>query len=300
VKIDRAILSGLCVVALWASAFPAIKVACAELGVPGLSFARLAVATVALLAVAALRGVRAPARQDLGWIIAAGFFGMTAYQVLLNASEVSVPAGTASMIVAAAPLVSVAVARLLFGERVTPYTVGGSAVALAGVAGVCLSRTGAQLDATAWITVAAMTVQGIYHPLQRPLRQRYTGLEVATYAMAAGTLMSLPLLPLGWEGLVHASWSGWLGAAYLGIFPSAIGFVLWASASGRLPVAVSTSLLYLVPPVAVLIAWAWLGERPIVSELLCGLVVIAGVVVLSQGERAIRRLRRAAPAPAPE
>ena len=38
---------------------------------------------------------------------AAGLIGMTAYQLLLNQGELHVPAGTASVIAAAAPLVSV-------------------------------------------------------------------------------------------------------------------------------------------------------------------------------------------------
>jgi drug/metabolite transporter (DMT)-like permease len=41
----------------------------------------------------------------------------------------------------------------------------------------------------------------------------------------------------------------------------------------------------LVPPIAVLIAWVWLGERTILPELLGGLIVIAVVVVISQGPR---------------
>jgi drug/metabolite transporter (DMT)-like permease len=44
-------------------------------------------------------------------------------------------------------------------------------------------------------------------------------------------------------------------------------------------------LLYLVPPVAVLIAWAWLGERPTAQEVAGGLIVIVGVAVVSQGSR---------------
>lgn len=72
--------------------------------------------------------------------VACGFFGMTSYQLLLNWGEVYVPAGTSSIIVAAAPLVSVVVARFLFGEKITPITAVGSVIALAGVAFVCLAR----------------------------------------------------------------------------------------------------------------------------------------------------------------
>ncbi len=290
-KRDSGILAGLLVVVLWASAFPAIQVAAPALGVVGLSFVRLAVAALALSAIGVVKRIRLPRGRDLGWILAAAFFGMTVYQLLLNASELHVPAGTASMIVAAAPLVSVAVARILFREAVTPATLVGSAIALGGVLIVCLARAGLSLSASVWIAVAAMAVQGVYHPLQRPLLKRYTALEVATYTMVAGTAMTLPLLPFGAAQLAGASAQSWIAAVYLGLAPSAVGFVLWAFAVGRLPVAVSTSLLYLVPPIAVLIAWIWLGELPRAVELLGGLVVLLGVIVISQGGRLLRRVR---------
>lgn len=293
---NRAIVAGLVVVVLWASAFPAIRVAAPGLGVLGLSFVRLAIAAVVLLGIAVVRRIRLPRPRDLGWVLAAGFFGMAAYQLLLNESELHVPAGTASIIVAAAPLVSVVTARVLFREGVTAFTVAGSAVALGGVIIVCLARGGVSLSTAVWVAVAAMIVQGIYHPLQRPLLRRYSSLEVAVYTMVAGTLMTAPLLPWGASQLVAAPAGAWLATAYLGLFPSALGFVLWAFAVGRLPVAVSTSLLYLVPPVAVLVAWIWLGEVPIVGELIGGLVVILGVIFVSQGARiraVLRRRRRA-------
>ena len=69
---------------VWASAFPAIRVAAPDLGVLGLSLARLAIATAALLALTPWRPVRLPARRDLPLVAACAFFGMAAYQLLLN------------------------------------------------------------------------------------------------------------------------------------------------------------------------------------------------------------------------
>ncbi|MDJ0377447.1 DMT family transporter [Cryobacterium sp. PH31-L1] len=277
----RVLLAGLGVVVLWASAFPAIRVAAPELGVAGLSLARLVVAAVALAVLAPMLKVRLPARRDLPLILACGFFGMAAYQVLLNWGELHVPAGTASIIVSAAPLVSVAIAAGVFGERLTVLKIVGSAIALSGVVLVAVARSGVTLSSAAWILVAAMVVQGAYHPLTKPLLKRYTGLEVATYGMIAGTVMLLPVLPFTLSQLVQADAAAWLAAIYLGLLPSALGFVLWGYAVARLPLVASTSLLYLVPPVAVLIAFIWLGELPLVAELVGGAVVIAGVVLMS-------------------
>ena len=279
----RAAAGGLVVVVLWASAFPAIQQAVPQMGTVGLSFVRLAVATVALLTVGLLAHTRLPRRQDLGWIVACGFFGMFSYQLLLNFSERHVPAGTASIVVATAPLVSIAVARFLFNERVTRYTIIGGSVALAGVTTVCAARAGLSVSDSLWAVVLAMVVQGVYHPLQRPLLRTYRGIEVATYSMVAGTVMTLPLLPLAWTSLSHASGAGWAGAVYLGLVPSALGFVLWGFAATHLPTATLTSLLYLVPPVAVLIAWIWLHEVPSLIELAGGLLVLGGVIIITRG-----------------
>ena len=196
-----------------------------------------------------LSGAEALQRRDLGWIVGCGFFGMAAYQLLLNRAERHVPAGTASIIIAAAPLVSVAVARALFDEHISKFTIAGSAACLTGVTLVCLARAGVSLSASVWTVVAAMVVQGIYHPLQRPLLHKYRGVEVATYCLVAGIVLTLPAVPLGWTEMTHASARKWMAAVYLGLFPSALGFVLWRYTVSHLQIAVATSLLYLVPPV---------------------------------------------------
>lgn len=291
-KSKTVLVAGLAVALLWASAFPAIRVAAPALGVFGLSFVRIGVAALALLAIAPVLHVRLPARRDLPLILACAFLGMPAYQLLLNWGELSVPAGTSSIIVAAAPLVSVTVAAAALRERLSTLKIVGSIVALGGVAIVCLDHAGIALSSAVWVVVAAMIVQGVYHPLTRPLLRRYTGLEVATYGMVFGAVMLLPTLPLGWGSLATATPTAWLAAIYLGLLPSALGFVLWGYAVSRLTVAASTSLLYLVPPVAVLIAFVWLGELLYWSELLGGLVVIVGVITVNRGDSMLARFER--------
>ncbi len=173
------------------------------------------------------------------------------------------PAGTASIIVAAAPLVS---------------------VAIAGVALVGTSRSNASVTSTIWIVIAAAIVQGIYHPLTKPLLRRYTGLEVATYGMVVGVVLTLPFIGFAWTDLSSASTSAWSAAVYLGVVPSAVGFLMWGYTVARVPVATSTSLLYLVPAAAIVIAYLWLGEKPILAELFGGIVVIAGVAAVTLAE----------------
>ena len=288
---DRRAVAGLAVtVVSWASAFPAIRVALPELGAAGLSGARLAIASLALLVAAPLVGVRRPAARDLPLIVLCGATGMTAYQLLLNAGERVVPAGTASLLIATAPVYAVLIAGFALGERPTRRQVGGSAVAFAGVAVIAVSRGGVEFRTAALVVLAAAVVQGTYHAIHKPLLTRYTGFEVTCYAMWAGTVLVLP-----WAGalvtrLPDAGADGLAAAAFLGLVPSAIGFVTWADAVGRVDMSVAASSLYLVPVVAIAIAFVWLGEVPHAVELVGGAVAVGGVVVANRrsGQRAPR------------
>jgi drug/metabolite transporter (DMT)-like permease len=141
----KVLAAGSGVVVTWASTFAAIRVAAAELGVIGLSVVRLAIAALALLVVARFARVRLPERRQALRILAAAFLGTPAYQLLVNAGELHVPAGTASLIVSASPLVSVALATLTLDERLTLVKLARSAIAIAGLALVCLPRSGATL-----------------------------------------------------------------------------------------------------------------------------------------------------------
>ena len=104
-------------VVVWASAFAAIREAVRALGWAHLSVLRLAVAALVLGALAAVRRVGWPARRDLPLLALCALSGMTAYQVLLNAGEVTVPAATASLLVNVAPIFTALLAASLLGER---------------------------------------------------------------------------------------------------------------------------------------------------------------------------------------
>jgi drug/metabolite transporter (DMT)-like permease len=279
-------------VVLWASAFPAITVAVAGLGPAGLAVARLAVASAALALAAALlrvrrpalgiRGpalaVRKPARRDLPLIAVCGLAGMTGYQLLLNAGERVVPAGTASLLVATAPVYSSLLAVTFLGERAGRRRWAGSAIALAGTALIAASH-GLGFGVSALVVLAAAVLQAIFHTAQKPLLARYTSFEVTAYAMWAGTAFILP-----WTGSLLRALPGAGGAAigsaiFLGLAPSAAGFVLWAYAMARMDVGRITLSLYLVPAVALVISLAWLGQVPGPVELAGGAIALAGVML---------------------
>src|SRR5215471_15980875 len=94
----------------WASAFPAIRLGLDGYGPWALGLLRLSIASLVLAGVAAVVGIRRPLPAMWPRVLLAGLLGQTLYQGLLMTGERSVPAGTASILIATAPLFSVAAA----------------------------------------------------------------------------------------------------------------------------------------------------------------------------------------------
>jgi terminal-alkyne amino-acid exporter len=275
-------------IALWASAFAGIRVALRHFSPEHLSILRLGVASIVLAAIAAVRGVRVPARADLAGLLLVALTGMTAYQLLLNSGEVSVPAATASLLVNVSPLLSAILAVVLLGERLTAQARAGIALGFGGAALVAVSHGGGVgFDARALLVLAAAGSQATFFVAQKHLlaRSRLQAFDVTAWAMWLGTAMTLPFAP----GLPHAVATAPAGAIaavlYLGVGASALGFVAWAYASARVPVSFAASTLYAVPVVAALVAWLWLGETPAALAVAGGAVAIAGVVLTARTRR---------------
>src|SRR5690349_13454462 len=273
-------------IVLWGSAFPAIRAALTGFSAAQLSVARLLVAAVALGAVAALRGVRLPRRRDVPAIAAVGFAGMTAYQLLLNGGERTVPAGTASLLVNVSPVCTAIAAAALLGERLTTRARLGIAVALSGAALIALTGEGGlRLSPGALLVLGAALAQATFFVAQKPLLRRYGSLELTAWAMALGALMTLPFA----GGLPHAVAAAparaTLAVAFLGLGASAVGFVAWAWACAQIDVSTAAVTLYAVPVVATGVGWLWLGEVPRAVTVAGGAIALAGVFLATRSGR---------------
>jgi drug/metabolite transporter (DMT)-like permease len=287
-------------VLLWASAFAAIRAALEHFGAGHLSVLRLLVAAVALGAVAAARGVRLPAARDVPAIAAVGFAGMTAYQLLLNSGEQTVPAGTAALLINVSPVFTAIAASALLDERMSPRRWAGVAIACAGASLIALAgHDGLALREGALLVLGAAVAQAAFFVGQKPLLRRYKSLELTTWAMALGALMTLPFAPGLPHAIATASVEALAAVAFLGLGASAIGFVTWAYACAHIDVSVAAATLYSVPVVAFTVAWVWLGETPTAITLVGGAIALAGVALVARREpnRAAGRSRAASAAP---
>jgi drug/metabolite transporter (DMT)-like permease len=69
---------------------------------------------------------------------------------------------------------------------------------------------------------------------------------------------------------------------YLGVFPAALGYILWAYALSHLPTTQVVSYLYFSPFIATLIGWLWLDEVPTIMSLIGGVLAMIGVYFVNR------------------
>jgi drug/metabolite transporter (DMT)-like permease len=273
--------AALVTVVLWASAFVGIRAAGEALSPGALALARLLVGSAALGVLVLVRREHFPARRDLPAIALCGALWFGFYNVVLNAAERLVDAGTAAMLVGVGPVLIAVFAGVLLGEGFPRSLFAGCAVAFVGVVviGFATSDRGfdAGLGAVLCIVAAFAYAGGVV--TQKPLLKRVSAAQVTWLACGVGAISCLPFAPtlLREVGEADASAVGW--AVYLGVFPTAVAFTTWAYALARTTAGRMGATTYLVPPLAVLMGWAVLGEVPPPLALLGGALCLAGVAV---------------------
>lgn len=306
--IDRraAVAAGITVV-LWASAFVGIRDLADSFSPGSIALGRLIIGTSLLGVLLWRRGWRPVSRRDLTLIAASGLAWYALYNVALNEAERHVDAGTASMLVNTGPILVALFAGLFLGEGLARRLVLGLVIGFAGavVIGVATSEqagssgqgSAAELGGIALCFVAAVAyATGV--TLQKPATRNVPALQLTWIGFATAMVVCLPFLPTLTSEVAAVAASpaaatklGWL--AYLGIFPTSIGFTSWAYALSRTTAGKLGITTYLTPPVAIAISWALLGEVPPGLALLGGVLCVLGVIVVrGQG------LLRSRPAPA--
>ncbi len=267
----------------WASAYAGIRDALQAFGPGQVALARLLVAAVVLALYAVATRMRMPEIRDLPVVLLAGLLAFAVYHVALNYGEITVSAGAAGVLIATAPVFTALLAATFLGERLRPTGWAGMAVSFAGAALISVDEGGGlALDPGAFLILLSAICVSVYFVFQRPYLAKYGALAFTTYAIWAGTVFVLPYLPGLFLQSLTAPTGTSLVLVYLGLFPTALGYVTYAYAMSRMNASAAVSFLYLIPVLAYLIGWAWLGEAPTSLSVLGGLLALAGVVLVNR------------------
>ena len=271
----------------WGMNFAFMKYLLDQLGVGPFMFLRFLVLPLlglALLVVVFRHRVAHtwPRRADLPRFLLCALIGhvlhISAVAYGMNLST----AFSSSLVLTCQPLFTLAILAWLGAERLRRRQVLGTLIAFAGIvlfladkfAGG-LSRAGLG-DLTLLVAGASFSA---YTVLSRPLVDRYGPLIVLSYTL----LFSMPIMlafTYPFFGDIRLAAFGpavWAALFWALVVCSFIGWLLWTWVNSVRGVARSAPFMYLMPPVAGLMAWLTLGESFTLLKLAGAAITMAGV-----------------------
>ncbi|GAA1155729.1 DMT family transporter [Nesterenkonia sandarakina] len=285
-------------VLMWASSFVLIRYSAGELSPGPLALLRLLAGTVTLSALLlwVRRGnLHPPSRPALGLTALFGVIWFALYTVVFNLAGHYIDAGTIAMVVNLAPLMVGVGAVVFFKESFSSRLFAGMVVSLCGIGLITVAGSTGQL-ALAGLGIALLAAF-LYAGgmLIQKLALRHTDPLTATWlACAAGTIALLPFLGATWDQLQTTSTPVILGAVYMGIGPTALGFWFWGYAMNHFPTGKVAACTLAVPAVVVVMSWLTLGEVPPLLGIIGGAVTLTGVAI-AQLRRPARHVPQAPP-----
>jgi Permeases of the drug/metabolite transporter (DMT) superfamily len=279
------------VVLIWGANFVFVKAAIAQISPLSFAAIRFVIASLTLIPLLYWREGNLKVPKGLLWyLIGMGIVGHSLYQGVFVEGLARTSTANSAMILSTTPAF-VALGGALIGiETITRRMAVGITIAMLGIVVVMMAR-GASLSLhTALgdlLTLVSALCWVAYVLGMRTLAGRISPLRLTTLTMIAGTpglviasakdLMEINLFQLStvvWFGLLFSAW-----------FSILIGYSLYNRAVHRIG-AVQTSIHgCVIPLVAALVAWAALGERPTVWQVIGAVLIIGGVLLTRSEDR---------------
>jgi O-acetylserine/cysteine efflux transporter len=267
---------------------------------PPLLFVALRFAVVVFPAIFFVGRPRVPARYIVG---VGAFSGALQFGLLFVSLAIGMPPGLASLVVQLQVVFTIAIAAVVLGERPHRRQLAGAAVALAGVAVIASTRTGAivPLDALA-LCVAGSASWGIGNVITRVAKPP----DAVAFLVWTSVVPPVPLLivSLATEGPARIGLaarsltiSAILALLYVAILSTGFAYGSWAFLLRRYPASSVAPFALIVPVVGLASAAVFVHEAPSVPEAAGAAVVIVGLAMVTRSVRlADDRAERATPA----
>ena len=280
--------------AIWGINFVVVKYATSIFS--PVAFTGLRVATVAgflvLVAVTRAAGENGAAgrsflqrvdRADVLRLLLLGVLGNGLYQLFFVHGVARTRAGNAALIVGAAPAFIAMVARAKGLERVRRKTLVGIGLSVVGVAlvivGSAKSSAGQATLLGSVLVFFGVLSWTLYTILLQPYTKRIDVITLSAITMVGG---AIPLLFVSGRAIIATNWSsvgigGWLALLYSSILSMGLAYLFWYRGLRVLGPTRTAVYSNLQPIIALLVAWAFLGENPTMFQGVGAATIIAGV-----------------------
>ncbi|MFT5194898.1 MAG: drug/metabolite transporter (DMT)-like permease [Cellvibrionaceae bacterium] len=279
----------LCVALFWGANFAAVKFGLAE--IPPLIFNALRYFIAALVMLSVVIGSGQFARLErkhLLYLIVIGVLGNTGYPLFFIYGLNATSADNAAMILSTAPIWVVLIGTFLKMERLSKegwfaviFSVFGILlVILGGRHQTDLQFGGATLLGDMMVIGAVLCWSG-YTLALRPLTSIYSPGLISALGTSIGilpmVLLAVPSMMLfTWQNVSLAAWTS---LVVTGVFAVGLAYLFWGYGVAHLGGTRTSLYLNVVPPIALLVNWLWLGETLTWLQWIGAIIALSGVAV---------------------
>jgi drug/metabolite transporter (DMT)-like permease len=270
---------------IWAVNYSVLKFATGLVAPLALNAIRIPLAGAIQLLLS--RSLRLPAvsPRDRLALLRLGMLGNGLYQIFFILGVARARVATTVLVLASGPALAALIGKWRGSERVESRGWAGIALQLAGVSLVVSAAAGNGRGGDSLLggllVLAAATCWALYTVLVQPYTERLPGLDVGAYAMLGGAPV---VLIAGGPLLAQVRWTELPSAAYGAIAYSTLGamlvaYLIWYKGVSVLGPTRTSMYSNLQPPLAMLVAWIWLGEVPSARQVAGAAAITAGLVL---------------------
>lgn len=222
-------------------------------------------------------------KRDVVRLLMLGVLGNGLYQLFFVHGVARTRAGNAALIVGAAPAFIALVARMLGLERVKRITLLGIGLSVVGVGLVIIGSarpaSGQPTLLGSMLVFFGVLCWTMFTIWLQPLTRRIDVFNLSAITMVGG---AIPLVIASAPAIMRIDWSligrgGYFALLYSSVGSMGIAYIFWYRGLRVLGPTRTAVYSNLQPIVALLVAWAFLGENPTVFQGFGAATIIAGV-----------------------
>lgn len=281
---DRSLLKLLLALLTWSSSYAITRTVVTTVPPILFAFLRFVVAILALLLITYTRKtpVQETMKERWGSILTLSLTGVTLYYVFFNFSLQQTSAAAGALIQGFIPISTAILAAVFLKEKLKPLQIAGIFISVAGVVLIGFTNqpgaSGSNTILGNVLMIAAVLCWAIYTVVSKKLAS-IDPIWLITRLSIIGTILLIPAVVYEmkdqpWPAI---TWQGWAAILYMGIFPSALGYIWFNSALQHISATQAGVLINMDPVLGALIAIAFLGEQVHIWQITGAALTLIGV-----------------------
>ena len=271
---------------IWGINFSVVKYGTRLISPLAYNGVRVAIAAVVLVAIALFMRQAWPDRRTILALLGLGVLGNGLYQIFFIEGVARTRAGAASLVLAASPAFIALIGWMRGVERAGPRRMAGIALSLLGMALVIFGTSAPTAGAPATLLGNLLVLAGclcwsLFSVLLKPYTERVDVFHLSALTMTGG---AVPLLAISATAIGGTAWGslpamGWGAILYSAILALVVAYFCWYQGVRVLGPTRTAMYGNLQPVIALLFAWATLGETPTLPQTAGAVAILAGLLL---------------------